>query len=343
MYRRRCILLAFCAVAMALAASLFADSLSMSDNRPFPLVQVDSWSAPQEGAGEGTFQIRMSENGVVGAQAYPVLESAVQWIDFSPPSNILEKGRRADMTMTENRSFPGVTVLRFEKAAAGSQFLIRPAGADASAQGYPVAAKEIILLNFQQTPAAGTQTPVSMPGMIPGISDRGVPGESAEAEGAIEDPMGTADRVLNQIEAKVEEQEVREKKKTPMQKLMARLKEWLISVAISALIGGLVVYYVCKNSQDEVPFGKAYLVGLALATIPSLLATACLFVPLCCLSLILAIVVWYYSALTIIQTLIDVKKNTATTIIIVYIIMEIIVKVAVFFIMTGAFLLSALQ
>gem|GEM_PF-6861551 len=334
----------------------FCDSLIMTGGQSYPQVQVDSFSFV---APSGTFQIKAVTNGVLGETAFPVQENQVQTITFGPLNvdSSQHNGRIGNMTLSDGRSFPGVTIINFQFANQQGSFAIRQAGAAPTDQAFAVPSATVSQIQFASTPSAPVSTtPPPSPtedisSLMPGaITPKPTETRVAPKAGEIKDKR--FDKFMSKLEntmEKVEKEAEKEREKaieerqqrqslSGTQKTLRNFGNWLISVIITASIGGFVVFQVMKYKGEAVTWKKAFLTGILLATIPKFLLVACLYIPLCCLSLILGIVVWFLAARTILMTVLDVGKSTAVSIIIVWICLEILIGVAIFFLHLGAFL-----
>lgn len=346
---------------LSLSFICFSDSMVLKDNRSFPSVWVDQYQ-------NGQFSIRTIESGQASQNAFPVQENQVHSINCGPIGEMPPvSGRKANLYMQNGQSFNGVTILSYSSADQGpGQFNIRQAGAGADDPAYPVKTSTISRIEFGtpwQPPGSARQTPAQAPpGTVPGQQGMqtpvsqgaqafqptpGEPSQQALPEtGSVQDDrlfsvMEKMEENLEEEMEKARSEKIRRKKMTPFQKFMDKFADWLITTGITAAIGGLVVFMILKHMNEDVTFGKAYLVGIILAVVPGLLANVAWFVPLCCFSLILWILIWYYTARTILMAMLDIKKSTAFTIIVIYILMKIAILFAVIFFRTGQLLWSA--
>jgi len=320
------------------------DSLIMTDGRSFPEIQVDSFSTA---SGAGGFSMRMITGGQISPDAYPVSEDQIKSIDFFPRGASAGQniGRPANLALTDGKRFEGVTVVKYEKIPQGGMFVILPPGTPPGGTSYPVMSNTIS--NLQMSAAAATSFPPSAPvetapapseglaGMIPvePAPTQIMPGIAAPpSERAPEDRMS---RMMDRLEDSMEEQLEEESTQTRVQRTMKNIWNWILGTIISACIGGFVVWMSLKEARDDVSFGKALLTGVLLAIFPKILFVGCLYIPICCVNLIVGGVVWFYTAKTIIMTVLDVKPNIATSIIIFYVIMEIVIAVGITFLKAG--------
>lgn len=325
----------------------FCDSMTMSDNRNYPQVRVDSFSA---GAPDASFQVRIITDGQVGAEAFPVPESQTQKIQFNPPNmdDSQSQGRPANLVFSDGRRFDGITVVSFELSPQGGSFMIRQTGAAITNQTYPVQSSLIAEIQFiGDSPVAPSPTQdlsALMPGHI-AIIPTPTPRQEDDPEGpGIIDAR--FDKIMGNVEDEMERQEEAQEewsRKGAGEKLMGNLTIWLITTLVSASIGGIVVFLVMKNKGEPVTWGKAFLTGILLATIPGLILKACLFIPICCFNLIIGIMGWFYTARTISMSVLDIKSPTATTIVIVWFIFYILVMIGVAFVVAGAALMRMLS
>jgi len=329
-------------VFLLLLPPVFSDSLLMKDGRNFPQVVVNDFVT---GAPSGAFQIRMVTNAQLSRESYPVSEAEVQKIQFNPEGADASQslGRTANLALTDGRKFDGVTVVSYEVSGEGAVFQIRQSGAAPNAPAYPVKSAGVSQIQFPPT-AQPSPTPADdLSALMPGSART----EATETPGPTTTgtPATELERKMMKVMSNVE-QEMKEKEKEQQewrslsgsQRMLKNLWNWLVSVLVSASIGGLVVYKTMNYKGEPVTWKKAFLTGILLATIPKFLLIACLYVPLCCLSLILGIVVWFLACRTIIMAVLDVQKPTAVTIIIVWFCLEVFIGIAIFFLKLGAFI-----
>ena len=331
--------------------AVMADSLVMTDGRSFPQVQVDSFVS---GDPLGSFSIRMIENNQVGAQSYPLKEEQVSKIDFSPPVAAVaaEKGRTATLALADGRRFEGVTVISFEKTPEGGKFVVRPTG---STSAFPVISSTVSTLQLGTAPPGPppTQTPFGgLTGLTTPQQTPFVATAPRDEQLKVVDQRGM--EMLDQMEKKMDrysEKKMKEakrkritwKRKTPVQKMLSNLWNIVVNILIATVIGSIVVYKCVKTEDPNITFQKALLTGVLLATIPKFLFMGCMYIPICCVNLIVGIIVWYYAARTIIMAMVDVSKSRARTIIILFILMEIAVAIAVGFIFFGMAILDFMR
>lgn len=322
----------------------FCDSMTLSDNRNYPQVRVDSFSA---GTPAASFQIRMITDGRVNDQAFPVPESQIQKIQFNPPNMDASQsiGRQANLVFSDGRRFDGVTVVSFELSPQGGTFMIRQAGAPVTDQAYPVQDSLIAEIQFtgeSQVAASPTQDMSSlMPGHIATIPTSTPEGyEESEGPGVVD---ARFDKILDNMEKNLDAREEELSRRGAGEKMLGNLKIWLISMLISASVGGIVVFLIMKNKGEPVTWGKALLTGLLLATVPGLALKICLYIPICCFNLIVGIMAWFYTARTISMSVLDIQSPTATTIVIVWFIFYILVWIMVAFAIMGAVLMQMLS
>ena len=319
------------------------DSLIMKDGRNFPGVVVDDFMS---GTPSGTFRIRMVTNGQLSQESYPVSEAEVQKIQFNPEGADASQslGRTANLMLTDGRKFESVTVVSYEISGEDGVFQIRQAGAAPKVPTYSVKRSGVSQIQFAPAPQPFPTPADDLSALMPGSAIT----EATETPGPTTTgtPATEIERKMLKVMSNVE-QEMKEKEKVQQewrslsgsQRMLRNLWNWLVSVLVSASIGGFVVYKTMNYKGEPVTWKKAFLTGILLATIPKLFLAACIFLlPICCFGLILGIVVWFLACRTIIMAVLDVQKPTAVTIIIVWFCLELFIGIAIFFLKLGAFI-----
>ncbi|GEM_PF-619491 len=381
----------FAIVICFLSPRLCGDSLIMTENRVFDAVWTESFTGPPE----NSFIFRPVKDGKAESQGFPVPENNVIKITFKPLGDGEEISyRRADMTLSGDRVFNGVSVLQYENNENGGVFTVRPADAAPDNQGFPVRSASIIKLQFIND-ATPTPTPrvvlladllVATPSPTPAppkptdtppvtdepVAFEGPPlfldnSESAHvttgtaqattgathattgvahaaaaatqtAAGAAQ-TYGAAERFVEPPFSQGNVQIVDETRFFGLSK-MASTKEGflildLILRAFGAIISGFVIWLSCRSARAPMSFLKSILTAAIISIVGGVVWKICMFIPICGVNVLIAIVAWFFATRAIIMGMADVLEEKATLIVITIIIINMALFVGVMFLIVG--------
>lgn len=347
-----------------ISANLWGDSLIMTENR----VYAEVWAESFTGAPENIFIIKMVKEGRPDAQGFPVPENNVINMMFKPLGEAQElSGRRADMTLSGDRVFKGVTVLKYENREDGGVFTIRPADAAPDNQGFPVRSATIKkiqligaatptpaptvaslsdLLVATPSPTPAPPKPTEMPSSSTLSSTPEGPPSFLEGPAPEQATSGTkqtytrSERLFDQDK----EPNIDENRFFGLGKIASN-KEGkfiigLILRAIGAIISGFVIWLSCRSAGAPMPFLKSILTAAIISIAGGIVWWLCMFIPICGVNLLIALVAWFFTARAIIMGMAEVMEEKATTIVITIIIINVVLYVGVMFLIVGGLALA---
>lgn len=159
---RHCLHPVLCVLFLVIGGQLFADSMLHSNGKDFPAVYVETIQVAPDGS--ATFGIRMIDDSGTASEPHPVKSSSIQRLqlhDSQAPQNP-PVGRLVNIQMRDGKYFDAAELIGYIQANGQGTFYLRPPGAAAGSNPFPVAAQQVTSIGFVNSGRFAT-TPTNDP------------------------------------------------------------------------------------------------------------------------------------------------------------------------------------